>query len=203
MRSALCGALSIIASAAAYPTLADTLPPANKPSPKVGDVVEYDARLATVPCKRWEVKDTNKGGSVLLQCEDKVAYISTDTGLLTKITSGDGKTLVEFKPFAPGMSFPLELGKKWEDKYTGFTAGNGYNWVGDAHCEVRPPENVSVPAGQFEAYRVDCIDNWRLGGLTGQSHTSAWYAPKAGVTVKFSNAESPEWNYEVTGITSK
>jgi hypothetical protein len=203
MKPILCGTLGLIATVLSYPALADTLPPADKPSAKVGDIFEYEARFVRVPCKRWEVVDTNKGGSIVLQCGDKLAYISADTGNLTKIVGQGGDTLVEFKPFSPGTSFPLEVGKKWEGKYTGYTADDGYRWEGDTRCEVKPPESVKVPAGQFEAYRIDCVDSWELAGASGQAHTSAWYAPKAGTTVKFVHAEDPKWNYQLTGISRK
>lgn len=203
MRLALCGAFGFFATTLSLLAFADTLPPAAMPSAKVGDVVEYDARLATVPCKRWEVTDTDKDGSTVLQCDDKLAYISAANGNLTKIVTKGGETLVEFKPYAASISFPLEAGKKWEGKYAGYTAYNGSSWNGDNSCEVKPPEAVKVPAGEFQAYRIDCVDSWTSGPYSGQAHTSAWYSPKAGTTVKFAHAESPEWNYEVTKITEK
>jgi hypothetical protein len=203
MRVAFFGALRLLAAVSSPPAFADTLPPATMPTPKVGDAVAYDARFATVPCKRWEVKDTNKEGSIILQCEDKLAYLSAATGNLTKIVSGDGETLVEFKPYSFSISFPLEVGKTWEGKYTGYTADNGYRWSGDNSCAVKGVEVVKVPAGQFEAYRIDCVDNWLLSPYSGQAHTSAWYAPKAGTIVKYRHAEMASWNYEVTSITMK
>jgi hypothetical protein len=60
-----------------------------------------------------------------------------------------------------------------------------------------------VPAGDFEAYRIDCVDSWKLGGATGQAHSSAWYAPKAATVIKYIQTEDPKWNYEVTSITRK
>jgi len=203
MRSTICGALAVLATTLSRPAFADGLPPADKPSSKVGDVIEYDVRLATVPCKRWEVTDAEKDGSTVLQCDGKLAYISAANGNLTKIVTKSGETLVEFKPYAASISFPLEVGKKWEGKYAGYTAYNGASWSGDNSCEVKPPETVKVPAGEFEAYRIDCVDKWTSGPYAGQSHTSAWYAPKAGTTVKFVHAETPEWSYQVTSMSSK
>jgi hypothetical protein len=203
MRRSLCGALGLLAAILSCPAFAETLPPADKPSSKVGDVIEYDARLATVACKRWEVTATNKDGSTVLQCGDNIAYISAANGNLTKIVSKSGNTLVEFDPQPFGVSFPLEVGKKWQGKYTGSSASTGSSWSGDNSCEVKPPEMVKVAAGQFDAYRIDCVDNWRSGVFSGQAHTSAWYAPKVGTTVKFVNAEFPVWDYQVTNITEK
>jgi hypothetical protein len=203
MRAVLSAAAGLVATLGAWSAPAAAAPPAEKPSVHVGDVVEYDARYVSVPCKRWEVKDTDKAGSVIMQCDDKLAYFSVATGNLTKIASLDGEAVVEFKPFSPSISFPLEVGKKWQGKYTGYTADNGYRWAGDSSCEVKSAETVKVPAGDFEAYRIDCVDSWKLGGATGQAHSSAWYAPKAATVIKYIQTEDPKWNYEVTSITRK
>jgi hypothetical protein len=134
----------------------------------VGDVIEYDARLATVACKRLEVTATEKDGSTILQCDDNIAYMSAANGNLTKIVSKSGNTLVEFDPQAFSVSFPLEVGKKWEGKYTGSSAATSSSWSGDNSCEVKPPETVKVPAGQFDAYRIDCVDSWSSGAIVGK-----------------------------------
>jgi hypothetical protein len=200
MRLALCAALALLASTSSNPALADAPPPANQPSAKVGDVIEYDARLGTVACKRWEVTEATDAASVL-QCGNNLASIAN--GNLMKIVTKSGDTLVEFKPYAQSLFFPLETGKKWEGKYVGYTASNGATWNGDNSCEVKPPETVKVAAGEFEAYRIDCVDSWKSGQFSGQSHTSAWYAPKVGTTVKSVNTENPEWSFEITSIARK
>jgi hypothetical protein len=84
MRRSLCGALGLLAAILSCPAFAETLPPANKPSPKVGRVIEYDAQVATVGCKRWEVTATDKDGSTTSQCGDNISYISATNGNLTK-----------------------------------------------------------------------------------------------------------------------
>jgi len=169
----------------------------------VGNVVEYDARLATVPCKRWEVTAADQDGSTTLECDGNIAYISVADGNLTKIVSKRGDTLVEFKPQSFGLSFPLETGKKWKGKYTGYAASTGASWDADSSCEVMAPEIVTVPAGQFDAYRIDCLINWTSAPFDGHSHSSTWYAPKVGTIVKSVSAENPEWDFEVTSLTAK
>ena len=203
MTRSLCGTLGLLTAILSCPAFAETLPPANKPSPKVGRVIEFDAQVMSSGCKRWEVTATDNDGSYIAQCGDNIAYFSNASGNLTKIVSKSGDTLVEFKPQSFALSFPLEVGKKWDGKYTGYTAYNGVSWNSDTSCEVKPPEIVTVPAGQFDAYRVDCVHNWTSGPFDGQAHTSAWFAPKVGATVKFVHAESPELDYQVTSITEK
>ena len=203
MTQSLCGAMGLLAALLSCSAFAETLPPANKPTPKVGRVVEYDAQVATVGCKRWEVTDADKDGSIVAQCDDNIAYSSAENGNLTKIVSKGGSVLLEFKPRLFVLSFPLEVGKKWHGKYSGYSAYNDGHWDADASCEVKPPEMVEVPAGQFDAYRIDCVDHWESVGLSGQSHYSSWYAPKVGMIVKLVAVESPEWDYQVTSISEK
>ena len=110
---------------------------------------------------------------------------------------------MEFKPESFSLSFPLEVGKKWGGKYTGSSAASGTSWDGDARCKVKPAEIVTVPAGQFDAYRIDCVHHWTSGPFDGLAHISAWYAPKVATVVKFVDSESPEWNFQVTNIVEK
>jgi hypothetical protein len=150
-----------------------------------------------------KVTTADSDGSYIAQCGDNITYHSDADGNLTKIVSKRGDTVVEFKPQSFGLSFPLEVGKKWDGKYTGYMAYNDLSWNSDTRCEVKPPEIVTVAAGQFDAYRIDCVHNWTSGPFDGHAHTSAWYAPGVGATVKFVHAESPEWDYQVTSITEK
>lgn len=202
MRWSLCGGLWIVAILSG-PAFAEVLPPVNKPSPKLGRAIEYDSQVAG--CKRWQVTDADKDGSTISRCGDGMTAYAAN-GNLTKIVSESGITLLEFKPQFFTLSFPLKVGKKWDGKYTGYSVysqidSTGVNWSGNISCEVKSPEIVMVPAGQFDAYRIDCIDMLTAGPSSGRMHLSLWYAPKVGETVKAVNAEHPEWNYQVTSIT--
>lgn len=193
----------LLAAAMASSAAADTLPPAQMPKPKVGDYIEYSPRFVNLDCKRWEVTNTNKNGFLTLQCGDKIAFLSAENGNLSKIVSGDGETLVQFKPYLPSVSFPLQVGKKWEGKYSGYTADNGLRWTGDQSCEVKDVERVKVPAGEFETYRIECLDNVQVINKIYPIHTTAWFAPKLGTSVKFVNKENPPYDYVVTSFGTK
>lgn len=202
MRQVLCSLVGVFTALAFHPALAADLPPAEMPTLKVGDAIEYSPRFVNLDCKRWEVTNLNKDGFLTIQCQDKIAYVSP-TGNLSKIVSQDGEKLVEFKPYLPSISFPLTLGKKWEGKYSGYTADNGLRWLGDNSCEVAAVEPVKVPAGDFETYRIDCLDKVDVLGHIYPIHTSAWYAPSIGATVKFVNKENPPYSYDVTYYKAK
>jgi curved DNA-binding protein CbpA len=71
------------------PAFAETLPPANKPAPKVGTVIEYDRQLPTVACQRRKVTATDKNGSIILRCGDKIAYAADGNSKKNVSKSGD------------------------------------------------------------------------------------------------------------------
>ena len=191
-----------IAAAAALPAFAANAPTADKPTPKVGDVFEYAKRLFAIDCTRWEVKAVGQDGFNILQRGDNTAYYDAGSGTLARIVAG-GKPLFEFKPHSPLLSFPIELGKKWEGKYDGYRADQGASWKSEVSCEVKAFETVKVPAGEFEAYRVVCADNWDASPYRGTIDSTFWYAPKIGTVVKNVNASDSAFDYELAGYHVK
>jgi hypothetical protein len=201
MRRSL-GFIAIAAAAAALPAFAANAPTADKPTPKVGDVFEYAKRFVAIDCPRWEVKAVGQDGYDILQCGDNTAYIDAGSGTLTRIVANN-KRLFEFKPHSPTISFPIELGKKWEGKYDGDRGDQDASWKSDVSCEVKAFETVKVPAGEFEAYRVVCADNWEATPFRGTIESTFWYAPKIGTVVKNVNAADSAFDYELAGYHAK
>lgn len=176
---------------------------APQPTPKVGDVVEFDKLFATVPCKRWEVKEVNKGGLHISQCENNFAHFDAASGAMVRIVTKDGDKLVQFSPRATSIDFPLTVGKTWSGSYDGYTNDDGASWNAKSNCAVKSEEKVKVQAGEFDALRIECEDAWSSGPFSGVSKTTTWYAPKVGTVVKSHNPESAKWNYELTGYQAK
>ena len=190
-------ALAIVAIAS--PALAADAPPAEKPVPKVGDVLEYTKRFVTIDCKRWEVKALDKEGYTVTQCGDNLAYIDPGTATVTRIVTQSGSKLLEFKPRSPTLAFPLQVGKKWEGDYEGYRAANGTNWKSHVTCQAKAFEPVKVAAGEFEAYRVECEDAWESTPFHGFSDSVSWYAPKLGTVVKSTNTSQGDFDFELAG----
>lgn len=204
MRRLLSLAVGVFALLAPCASRAQDAPPAKKPTPKVGDVFEYADKFATVKCQRWEVKQIDKDGFLIVQCKDNFAYLSVANDYnLTKIVTEDGEILAEFKPYLPAIAFPFKLGKKWGGKYAGYTADDGNRWVGNDSCEVTAYETIKLVAGDFPAYRIECVDNWELGNMSGHSYSTSWYSPKAQAVVKVSNQRFPKWNMELISYSTK
>ena len=87
------------------------------------------------------------------------------------------------------LSFPLEVGKQW-------SYGNDYviddiTWGHlDGHNEVRVAvlsyEKVRVPAGEFDAFKLEAKGNWvsPQASIPGESDVTYWYAPAVRAIVK-------------------
>jgi len=175
--------------------------PATMPQLKVGDYLEVADRFLTISCKRWVVTAIDKDGFNILQCGDKLAYFSAaNNGNAVKVVSTAGDTLVEFTPYAPSLSFPITLGKKWEGKYKGYTADDGVRWSATSSCEVKAFEKVTVPAGTLPAYRIDCEDAYQANGFNGYADSKSWYSPAVGTVVKVVNDANSKWDMQAVGV---
>ncbi len=114
---------------------------------------------------------------------------------------------IEAGPF----SWPLWVGKSWSATYSYTDLVYGRFW-GDARSEayVVALENVAVPAGTFQAFRIeyrgglgtDSSGSRHTPGLPGiESHDTYWYAPAARLVVK-SVVERIGTNYRGAGRTT-
>jgi hypothetical protein len=165
--------------------------------PKVGGMVEYD-KFVTVPCKQWTVTEVNKAGMNIMQCGEYKAYSDTETGALVRVVSKDGDKMVQFKPYAMSLQYPLSAGKTWKGKYEGYTNDDGASWEADVTCKVGAAlEKVKVAAGEFDALKIECEDAWQAGVFKGVSKSTSWWAPAVGAVVKTVNPESSKWNMEL------
>lgn len=184
------------------PALAADIPRAEKPAPmdiKPGGYFEFTESSGSMgSCKRWTVKSTNTDGMLVIQCKDLLIYQSLANDFnIVKMTRLNGDLAYEFKPYMPTMVFPLEVGKKWTGEYAGFTEDTGDKWKSKVKCETTAFEKVKVLAGEFDAFRIDCVDNWRaMMVFSGEKTSARWYAPKLGTVVKVVH-EDAKWNYQL------
>lgn len=180
-------------SLAAETTTAET------PVPKAGDFQTFDGRVGTVACSRWEVTAADEGGFLLSTCDKYKSYLSVAGSYnLHKIEGPDGKPLVVFEPWLPAVQFPLAVRKVWTERYEGYLASEGLRWEGEMTCRVVEFAPVSVKAGSFDAFRIECYDKRRAAMLETGANTTLWYAPSVPGIVKTVNHEEPAWDSELT-----
>lgn len=104
--------------------------------------------------------------------------IATDTA--TEV----GTVTATYSPYMPLWKFPLKPGKTWRESYRIATSFI-FNSNTDAEYEAKVVgwEVVKVPAGSFEALRID----WRIrasGVAAVNQDGSYWYAPEVKALVK-------------------
>lgn len=195
-RGVFCAALLLAGPAVA------AAPTAERPRSEVGVTHEYSGRLLGVDCRTWTIVEVAADGSSVADCAGhRLETDGVHDGNPVRVTDPQGRKLVEFKPFAPGLRFPLTVGARWRQPYVAFTGFNNLIWDGEAQCKVEAFEPVSVPAGDFDTFRIACVEKWMVGPKTGTTHVTRWYAPGPGTVVKQSHREDPaRWNFELLRI---
>lgn len=91
------------------------------------------------------------------------------------VDTDDGK----YDPYYPEFKFPLAAGTTWSEKYTWISSA-GVASSGYVTAKVSAQEKVTVPAGTFDAYRIDRDQEVRGNNETAvvtNTHFTTWYAP--------------------------
>jgi hypothetical protein len=95
-------------------------------------------------------------------------------------------TWVTYNPNLTTLSFPLYEGKKWTQTVRWSSGSFSDSFV--ATGEVKGWERIKVPAGEFEALRVE--------NMNGPNSSTCWYAPEAERFVKCTSS-NPRFAFEV------
>ncbi|MBI4694796.1 MAG: hypothetical protein HY749_12320 [Gammaproteobacteria bacterium] len=171
-----------------------------QPPLHVGDEYEYATHVALVPCQRWKIAKLDDGGRVLSTCRGFLSWLSVanDYNPL-EVRDDQGEIYASFKPYYPQLKFPLDVGARWSGRYAGYTKSDG-DWEGELSCEVTEWSHVRVPAGRFEAYRIQCVDRVHVGPIARELNVTLWYAPAVRAVVKSDNADDPRWDMELRRV---
>jgi hypothetical protein len=89
---------------------------------------------------------TSLGGTLLMRPSD---------GKWLGMLGPDGKPVVSFDP-PTGWEFPLKVGKSWSNRHRMTQLATGAVAEFDLSCKVLDFEKVTVPAGTFDAFRINC-----------------------------------------------
>jgi len=168
------------------------------PVPKLGSFRTFIGMVGAVDCQRWVVTSENDGGYLTSTCGDYTSFLAVDGSYnLHKVTGADGKPLVQFTPFLPAVQFPLAVRQNWTARYDGELTAEGLRWEGEVRCRVLEFTAVTVKAGTFDAFRIECYDKRRAAMLETAANTTYWYAPSVPAVVKTVSHEEPRWNNEL------
>jgi hypothetical protein len=87
----------------------------------------------------------------------------------------------KYDPYYPEFKFPISAGMAWNQKFTSSTSdGNGNS--GYVTAKVSSLEKVTVPAGTFDAYRIERNVETRAANASAtvtKWQITTWYAPTA------------------------
>ena len=167
----------------AQPGLAQT---AQRPVVKPGDAwrfVEYYTVPSTVPTRHWVITRVTPSG-----------IEGTENGEPLRLTPElnvlDSPRTRESVPGA--LRFPLEVGKRWRYESEWLFKAKGSKGTMSVEVVVVGHEKVSVPAGEFDAFKL--VATRRMRGVAGigstidaESGTTYWYAPSVRAIVKAVN----------------
>lgn len=171
---------------------------ADTPVPRVGAWQAFKGPVGTLDCARWEVTATNEAGYLRTACDGYRSKLAVAGSFnLHEITDPAGKTVVRFEPWFPLVQFPIVVGSEWTSSYRGELTSFELEWDGTMTCQVTSLEPVTVIAGTFEAYRIECYDKRRAPMVETGTTLTAWYAPTVPGVVKTVNHEDPVQNNEL------
>lgn len=87
----------------------------------------------------------------------------------------------KYDPYYPEFKFPISTGMTWSEKFTSSTNDGGGN-SGYVTAKVPSLEKVTVPAGTFDAYRIERDVEMRAANANAtvtKWQITTWYAPAA------------------------
>jgi len=158
--------------------VAEALPPAARPDLETGVTVtwgrgghQWQVRLISTAggYETWEHLDGSWQWTQADFISPLVAWSGpSDSG--TRTNDGDMASL-----------FPLKVGKEAKVTYTGVSEISPEGFDGERLCRVLGQENITVPAGNFDTYKILCLNGrnieypWR--------YQYFYYSPELGVPV--------------------
>jgi hypothetical protein len=95
-----------------------------------------------------------------------------------------------YAPYLKDFAFPLEIGKKWEGNADKMLFSNGKHGKFSLKGEVVAFEKVTVPAGTFDAYKINVVldaSSTDEDANIGNTIETYWYVPSVKRYVKLEN----------------
>ncbi len=128
----------------------------------------------------FELEDKDEDG----QNSARYIYRLNDDGLFLHQFDGYMRKDAENRE----IQAPLKSGSSWQVEIPVFSGGHAgkEQW----NYSIRGMEKVTVPAGTFQAVRIDCVNSF-LDEASQLFYRRAWYAPKVGM-IKLLMGNSPE-----------
>ena len=186
-RSSLFAAFAGILMSASVIAHAEIQFPIEKPNPAIGDVWKH----RTTDLWTGNVQSTSEVELVGIEADRFVMLVKGSaipaprTDKITKDLGRCSKFKASEEIICGGqLSFPIQIGKKSEYDRLPYSNGDGYF---DEKCEPKSEEKVTVPAGTFDAVRIECSGYWTntsTSNAHGTFKQTLWYSPKVNRIIK-------------------
>jgi len=111
------------------------------------------------------------------------------------------------KPYVPQLSFPLAVGKTWSGEYE-WKNRQGIYGTSDIKVKVLARETVTVPAGTFDAFKIESQGSYRRSDSSGVGSMRSlyWYAPSVKRIVREEYRDTTtmgqQWDQHITVLES-
>ncbi len=200
--------------AALLPVVADAEVPtvAELPTPKIGEVWKY----RTIDL--WNHAELSQFEQELVEIQaDRLVFRTRRSKNAEPKTGYSGRGASSCRRMRDSevemcdgpLKFPLHVGDKTRYDNRPWRNGKGHN---SAECEVKAVETVTVPAGTFDAFRVECDGSWQrvfdrlsVDVNSGRFEETLWYSPKVNDFVKWTHFSygmaGRAWDKEQTELT--
>ncbi len=156
--------------------------PANRPELKVGDKWTAERRDAFTKALIFSEETVVTSVSPA----DVKVSINGSPGTMTPDLTGRDSPRLTSDPGYELLRFPMEVGKKWDFKTRWQFKQSGAKGGARLDVEVKGMESVKVPAGEFEAYKLEASGFMNAdSGRNWRASATYWYAPKAKSIVRF------------------
>ncbi len=129
---------------------------------------EFSYRIVKMDDKQMAIQTQSSGSK-----RRGLIYVTKE---LNRIDDGNSK----WQPFSPFYKFPMHVGMAWQQEFSS-SHENGGLYTGIAKMRVTGIEKITVPAGTYNAYRIERdMEARRVGpsGTVEKGRTIYWYAPE-------------------------
>jgi hypothetical protein len=169
---------------------------ADRPVVKVGDQWQFfksDDRRAPSRYFTWIVTSVTPEGIGGTENEDPLLLTPNLNVLESPVRKYSDHRL---------LSFPLEIGKSWPVENEFWLKDTGSKGLAKGTATVRGYEKVRVPAGEFDAFKLEMSTDAKGRAAAGFDYTASttytyWYAPSARTIVRQDIVDSARGPYRI------
>ena len=168
---------------------------ANRPDVHVGDLWSWQHTNGLADEKDYtSIEDVLEVSDSEIKTRERVkGKPNSSVAAFTREWNPVDVVTARYDPFLRELSFPLQVGKKWDASADKMLFSSGKHGKFLLKGEVLALEKVTVPAGTFDAYKITLHVDATVSdedANIGNTLVTIWYAPAVKRYVKYENTFS-------------